>query len=49
MVVFGARPEAIKQEEVPTLSEPVLVLWEAAERPETVEAGTVKLVGMRGG
>lgn len=34
-----------RQEEVPSLGKPVLVLREVTERPEAVEAGTVKLVG----
>ena len=33
------------QEEAPSLGKPVLVMREATERPEAVEAGTVKLVG----
>tara|TARA_B110000977_G_scaffold201732_1_gene298129 strand:- start:8749 stop:9888 length:1140 start_codon:yes stop_codon:yes gene_type:complete len=33
------------QEEAPTLGKPVLVMRETTERPEAVEAGTVKLVG----
>ena len=33
------------QEEAPSLGKPVLVLRENTERPEGVEAGTVKLVG----
>jgi len=33
------------QEEAPTLGKPVLVLRETTERPEGVEAGTVRLVG----
>ena len=33
------------QEEAPALGRPVLVLRETTERPEAVEAGTVKLVG----
>ncbi len=33
------------QEEVPALGKPVLVLREVTERPEGVEAGTLKLVG----
>ena len=33
------------QEEAPSLGKPVLVLRETTERPEAVEAGTVKLVG----
>jgi UDP-N-acetylglucosamine 2-epimerase (non-hydrolysing) len=33
------------QEEAPSLRKPVLVLRETTERPEAVEAGTVKLVG----
>ena len=33
------------QEEAPSLGKPVLVLRQTTERPEAVEAGTVKLVG----
>jgi UDP-N-acetylglucosamine 2-epimerase (non-hydrolysing) len=33
------------QEEAPSLGKPVLVLREKTERPEAVEAGTVRLVG----
>ncbi|MBN1382500.1 MAG: UDP-N-acetylglucosamine 2-epimerase (non-hydrolyzing) [Deltaproteobacteria bacterium] len=33
------------QEEAPSLSKPVLVMRDKTERPEAVEAGTVKLVG----
>jgi len=33
------------QEEAPSLGKPVLVLREVTERPEAVEAGTVKIVG----
>jgi UDP-N-acetylglucosamine 2-epimerase (non-hydrolysing) len=33
------------QEEAPSLGKPVLVLRDQTERPEAVEAGTVKLVG----
>lgn len=33
------------QEEAPHLAKPVLVLRDVTERPEAVEAGTVKLVG----
>ena len=33
------------QEEAPGLGKPVLVMRETTERPEGVEAGTVKLVG----
>ncbi len=33
------------QEEAPALGKPVLVMRESTERPEAVEAGTVKLVG----
>lgn len=33
------------QEEAPTLGKPVLVMRDTTERPEGVEAGTVKLVG----
>lgn len=34
------------QEEAPSLGKPVLVLREKTERPEAIEAGTVKLVGI---
>jgi UDP-N-acetylglucosamine 2-epimerase len=33
------------QEEAPSLSRPVLVLRDATERPEAIEAGTAKLIG----
>jgi UDP-N-acetylglucosamine 2-epimerase (non-hydrolysing) len=33
------------QEEAPSLGKPVLVLREATERPEGVDAGTARLVG----
>ena len=33
------------QEEAPALSKPVLVMRDTTERPEAVEAGTVRLVG----
>lgn len=33
------------QEEAPGLGKPVLVLRDTTERPEAVEAGTVKLIG----
>lgn len=33
------------QEEAPALGKPVLVLRETTERPEGVEAGTLKLIG----
>jgi len=33
------------QEEAPSLGKPVLVLRNKTERPEAVEAGTVKLIG----
>jgi len=33
------------QEEAPSLGKPVLVIREKTERPEAVEAGTVRLVG----
>jgi UDP-N-acetylglucosamine 2-epimerase (non-hydrolysing) len=33
------------QEEAPSLGKPVLVMREVTERPEGVEAGTVRLVG----
>ena len=33
------------QEEAPSLGTPVLVMRDTTERPEAVEAGTVKLVG----
>jgi UDP-N-acetylglucosamine 2-epimerase (non-hydrolysing) len=35
------------QEEAPSLGKPVLVMRETTERPEAVDAGTVKLVGAR--
>ena len=35
------------QEEAPSLSKPVLVLRDETERPEAVQAGTVKIVGTR--
>lgn len=34
------------QEEAPSMGKPVLVMRETTERPEAVEAGTVKLVGI---
>ena len=37
------------QEEGPSLGKPVLVMRETTERPEAVEAGTVKLVGTNRG
>ena len=33
------------QEEAPSIGKPVLVMRDVTERPEAVEAGTVKLVG----
>jgi UDP-N-acetylglucosamine 2-epimerase (non-hydrolysing) len=33
------------QEEAPSLGKPVLVMRNTTERPEAVEAGTVRLVG----
>ena len=33
------------QEEAPSLGKPVLVMRETTERPEAIDAGTVKLVG----
>ena len=33
------------QEEAPNLGKPVLVMRDTTERPEAVDAGTVKLVG----
>ncbi len=33
------------QEEAPSLGKPVLVLRDTTERPEAIEAGTVKLIG----
>ena len=33
------------QEEAPSLGKPVLVMRDKTERPEAVDAGTVKLVG----
>ena len=35
------------QEEAPSLGKPVLVMRETTERPEAVDAGTVRLVGTR--
>lgn len=35
------------QEEAPSLGKPVLVMRDTTERPEAVEAGTVKLVGVK--
>jgi UDP-N-acetylglucosamine 2-epimerase (non-hydrolysing) len=35
------------QEEAPSLGKPVLVMRETTERPEAVDAGTIKLVGSR--
>lgn len=37
------------QEEAPSLGKPVLVMRDTTERPEAVEAGTVKLVGTQQG
>ena len=37
------------QEEAPALGKPVLLLRRETERPEAVEAGTVKLTGVRRG
>ena len=37
------------QEEAPSLGKPVLVMRETTERPEGIEAGTVRLVGNREG
>ena len=34
------------QEEAPSLGKPILVMRDTTERPEAVEAGTVKLVGV---
>ena len=34
------------QEEAPSLGKPVLVMRNTTERPEALEAGTVKLVGV---
>jgi UDP-N-acetylglucosamine 2-epimerase (non-hydrolysing) len=36
------------QEEAPSLGKPVLVMRDTTERPEAVEAGTVRLVGTHG-
>ena len=33
------------QEEAPSLGKPVLVMRDTTERPEAVDAGTVKLIG----
>ena len=38
-------PFKIRQEEAPSLGKPVLVMRDTTERPEGVEAGTLKLVG----
>ena len=35
------------QEEGPSLGKPVLVMRDLTERPEAVEAGTVKLIGRK--
>jgi UDP-N-acetylglucosamine 2-epimerase len=35
------------QEEAPSLGKPLLVLREATERPEAVEAGAARVVGMK--
>ena len=35
------------QEEAPSLGKPVLVMRDTTERPEGVEAGTLKLVGTK--
>ncbi|OWS71207.1 UDP-N-acetylglucosamine 2-epimerase (non-hydrolyzing) [Polynucleobacter campilacus] len=35
------------QEEAPSLGKPVLVMRDSTERPEAIEAGTAKLIGMR--
>jgi len=37
------------QEEGPSLGKPILVMRERTERPEAVEAGTVRLVGTDAG
>ena len=37
------------QEEAPSLGKPVLVMRDTTERPEAVQAGTVRLVGTDGG
>ena len=34
------------QEEAPSLGKPVLVLRQVTERPEAVEAGTVRVIGL---
>lgn len=36
------------QEEAPSLGKPVLVMRDTTERPEAIDAGTVRLVGARG-
>lgn len=41
----GNRPAIIIQEEAPGLGKPVLVMRDTTERPEGIEAGTLKLVG----
>ena len=35
------------QEEAPSLGKPVLVMRQTTERPEAIDAGTVKLVGTK--
>ena len=43
MLLYTAR----HQEEAPALGEPVLVMRDTTERPEGVEAGTLKLAGTK--
>ena len=43
MLLYTARP----QEEAPALGKPVLVMRDTTERPEGVEAGTLKLAGTK--
>ena len=43
MLLYTAR----HQEEVPALGKPVLVMRDTTERPEGVEAGTLKLAGTK--
>ena len=43
MLLYTAR----HQEEAPALGEPVLVMRDTTERPEEVEAGTLKLAGTK--
>ncbi|WP_423710447.1 non-hydrolyzing UDP-N-acetylglucosamine 2-epimerase [Latilactobacillus curvatus] len=44
-IVYPVHLNPVVQEEAPSLGKPVLVLRDTTERPEGVEAGTLKLVG----